>query len=237
MPKPSRDPVAPAGASSERVIARLEPLLLERRVRRMQAVLAGRSSHVAFVFERMTDPHNLSAALRSLDAFSFQDVHLVAPGERLGLSHLITRGTDRWLTLHTAPDSAACLAALQAEGYRVYASEVAGADCVPLTALDFSRRTALVFGNEHAGVSDAVPALADGRFHIPMRGFAESLNLSVAVAISAFHARREVDRLRAQLPPGTEQGDPYVLSPERRRALYAEWLQRSVNRSEEILAR
>ena len=238
----SPDAPPPDAATVERVIARLEPLLLERRLARMRAVLATRSDHVAFVFERMTDPHNLSAALRSLDAFSFQDAWWIAAGEKLALSHLISRGTHRWLSLHAADGTAACLNALRTQGYRVLAShlgdqvaasrrETAPNGNVPLTQIDLRQRTALVFGNEHAGVSSEVLALADGRFHIDMLGFTESLNLSVAVAICAFHARREIDRLRAE----TDDADAYLLAPTKRRALYARWLKDSVRRADAVL--
>jgi tRNA (guanosine-2'-O-)-methyltransferase len=227
-----------------RVIACLEPLLTPARRARLQAVLAGRSDHVAFVFEHMIDPHNLSAALRSLDAFSFQDVHLVRPGERLGIAQAvedgvagtvargITIGAERWLSLYEAPDLAACFAELRAGGYTVLASDLEAPDAVALTDIDFSRRTALVYGNEHLGVSPDVRAQADGAFRIDMRGFVQSLNLSVAVAISAFHARQRLDALAATDP------DParLHLSPARRRALYAQWLRGSVKHAERILA-
>lgn len=228
--------------NAETVIARLEPLLLPRRIARMRAVLAARSDHVTFVFERMTDPHNLSAALRSLDAFGFQDVHWIAPAAELGLSHLITRGTERWLTLAEHDDTAACFAALRARGYFILASDIplpTGAAeqapdssvSAPLDSLDLRRRTAFVFGNEHAGVTPGTLALADGRFHIAMTGFAESLNLSVACAITAYHARRELTRLE------TVSGDPaaYGLPEARRRALYAEWLRQSVRSADKVL--
>jgi tRNA (guanosine-2'-O-)-methyltransferase len=239
------------------VIAKLEPLLLPRRIARMRAVLAQRSDHIAFVFERMTDPHNLSAALRSLDAFGFQAAHWIAPDPELGLSRLITRGTDRWLTLVQHADTAACFAALRAGGYRILASEVpmsvgapgeapgggpreapgsglreAPGSSAPLDTLDLGGRTAFVFGNEHAGVTAETLALADGRFHIAMQGFAESLNLSVACAITAFHGRQTLKRLAAA------GGDPgrYALEPGQAKALYAEWLKQSVRRAEDVLA-
>jgi tRNA (guanosine-2'-O-)-methyltransferase len=197
----------------------------------------------------MTDPHNLSAALRSLDAFGFQAAHWIAPGPELGLSRLITRGTDRWLTLVQHADTAACFAALRAGGYRILASEVplsvgapgdapgggpreAPGNSAPLDTLDLGGRTAFVFGNEHAGVTAETLALADGRFHIAMNGFAESLNLSVACAITAFHGRQTLRRLAAAC------GDPgrYALEPGQARALYAEWLKQSVRRAEDVLA-
>lgn len=216
----------------ERAIALLEPLLLPRRIRRMRDVLATRSDHVAFVFERMVDPHNLSAVLRSLDAISFQDVHLIAPQERVVLSRGITQGTERWLSVQAHEDTAGCCAALRGRGYRIYASHVVPDRGVPLQELDVSRPLALVFGNEHAGVSEEVLAQADERFHIPMHGFVESLNLSVAAAISAHHLRGRMDALAAASP------DParFLLSPARQRALYARWLYRSVRHADRILA-
>jgi tRNA (guanosine-2'-O-)-methyltransferase len=231
MTTPARD--------DARAIARLEPLVSEARRRRLQAVLASRSDHVTFVFEQMIDPHNLSAALRSLDAFSFQDVHLVRPGERLGVApeeggtvaHGITIGADRWLTLHSVPGSAACLANLKLAGYTVLASHLGAGDVLPLSAVDFSRRTALVFGNEHLGVSPEVLAQADGAFRIETHGFAQSLNLSVAVAISAFHAREAIARLAATDP----RPERFGLDAERRRSLYAHWLRLSVRQAGRIL--
>jgi len=216
-----------------RLAETIEPLLTGRRVRRMKAVLASRSDHVAFVFERMVDPHNLSAALRSLDAFSFQDAHLIQPSEALGLSRGITIGSERWLSLHRHEDTASCLEALKGAGYRVYASEVAGEGALHLEEIDLRCRAALVFGNEHAGVSEEVLALADERFRIEMLGFGESLNLSVAVAISAFHARATLARLMS------EDKDPerYLLPPERREAIYAQWLRQSVKRPEVVLGK
>jgi tRNA (guanosine-2'-O-)-methyltransferase len=216
--------------SPDAVIAKLEPLLLPRRIARLRAVLATRSDHAAFVFERMTDPHNLSAALRSLDAFSFQDAHWIAPDEELGLSHLITRGTDRWLTLTQHADTAACFAVLRAQGYRILASEVS-THSPPLDTLDLRERTAFVFGNEHAGVTPETLALADGRFHIAMYGFAESLNLSVACAITAFHARREIRHLEA----ASGDASAYGLPEARKQALYADWLRQSVRSADKVL--
>jgi tRNA (guanosine-2'-O-)-methyltransferase len=79
---------------------------------------------------------------------------------------------------------------LKAEGLAIYAG-VPGPDSVPLWDLDCTRPCALVFGNEHRGVSPVVRACADRLFAIPMRGFAESFNLSVAAGMSLYHAVRQ----------------------------------------------
>ncbi|MFI5400071.1 MAG: TrmH family RNA methyltransferase [SAR324 cluster bacterium] len=290
--------------AADTVIAKLEPLLLPRRVARMRAVLAARSDHVTFVFERMTDPHNLSAALRSLDAFGFQDAYWIAPdpavlapsgagaphppapsppsgegelgyastikslsamaesllpgqpgavrregevvvppargrtlppvppasGRNMGLSHAITRGTDRWLTLNAYADAASCCFALRERGYRVLASDVTPGS-PSLDTLDLDARTAFVFGSEHDGLTPETLALCDGRFHIAMHGFTESLNLSVACAITAFRCRQAIARL------AETAGDPqrFTLPPWRAKDLYVEWLKHSVRRADEVL--
>jgi tRNA (guanosine-2'-O-)-methyltransferase len=79
----------------------------------------------------------------------------------------------------------------------------------------------LVLGNEHDGICDQLEAAAQCSVRIPMRGFVESLNVSVSAAI-LLHAATE-----------GRAGD---LEPSRRRALYAQGLYRTVNRAEEILA-
>lgn len=216
----------------DRQIALLEPLLTEARAARMRQVLSTRSDHVAFVFERMIDPHNLSAALRSLEAMSFQDAHIVLPGERLELSRGITIGAERWLTLHTHQAIAGCMKDLRGAGFRVYVSDLGEGQATALREIDFSHPTALVFGNEHLGVSGEALEHADRRFRIDMLGFAQSFNLSVAVALSAYQARREMERI------ASAAGEPerFLLAPQRRRALYAQWLRSSVRNAEQILA-
>jgi tRNA (guanosine-2'-O-)-methyltransferase len=247
LPTPEEPEPAAASAQSLRaldpdaVIARLEPLLLPRRAERMRQVLARRTAQVAFVFEDMVDPHNMSAALRSVEAFGFQDVHLVNPAARIGFARKITQGTERWLTVQNHESLPECIEALKAAGFRVLASHLeasagedpaAGPGPEPLTALDLSRPIALVFGNEHAGVTELALRLADGTFRIDMLGFVESLNLSVACAISAFHARERLDRLAAVA------GDParFALPEARQQALYAQWLRQSVKAAEKLLA-
>ena len=215
------------------VVETLEPHLLPRRVERMRNVLATRSDRVAFVFERMVDPHNLSAVLRSMDAFSFQEAHLIAPQEKLGLSKGITSGAERWLTLHQHVDTPQGLSHLRTAGYQILASHVAPGEGITLEDIDFSQPVALVFGNEHAGVGKEVLELADGMFHIPMRGMVESFNLSVAAAICAAHARSVLEKKEVSAP----HPDGFLLSEEKSLEIYAHWLKGSVRRAEQILAK
>ena len=216
---------------AEQIIAALETHLLPRRIARMKEVLSTRSDRVAFVFERMVDPHNLSAVLRTMDAFSFQEAHLIAPLDKLGLSKGITSGAERWLTLNQHEDTVTCLKIIRSQGFQIIASHVAPGRGITLAEIDFSRPVALVFGNEHAGVGEEVLALADQTFHVPMRGMVESFNLSVAAAICAAHARQALETNEPMAP----SPEGFLLPREKALAIYALWLQCSVRRSEKIL--
>ena len=57
--------------------------------------------------------------------------------------------------------------------------------------MDFSGNTAIILGNENRGVSDEVCERSDGVYYIPMMGMVESLNVSVAAAVSLYEAFRQ----------------------------------------------
>jgi tRNA (guanosine-2'-O-)-methyltransferase len=101
----------------------------------------------------------------------------------------VTQGCEKWLDLVVDRDIDACAAALKARGYRLYAA-VPGAP-TPLEALDPLAPAAFLFGNEHAGLSPRAQALADERFRLPLHGLSQSVNLSVAAALTVYtHAAR-----------------------------------------------
>jgi tRNA (guanosine-2'-O-)-methyltransferase len=189
----------------------LEEMLSAERVRRLDAVLAARTWHTVLVLDNIHDSHNASACLRSADAFGIQEVYAVEPVHPLRPSGAITMGCERWLTIHHVPTAEACVAALRARGYRIWISDLAG-KTPGLAAIDFAHPAALVFGNEKDGISPALRDAAAGRFRIPMAGFSQSLNISVAAAITLHHAYA---RRPAHDMPGEE---------EKRRALRDAWL-------------
>ncbi len=178
-------------------------LLPERRAR-IDAVVAGRTRTLTVVMEAFADPQNVNAVLRTAEALGVQEVHVVeGPQKRYDRNKKITQNADKWLDVVRWKDSAECLRALKARGFRVYATHLEDG-AATLGALSFAEPVALVFGNEHRGVSEAALSLADARFVIPMTGFSQSLNVSVAAAISLARAieRREAERGRhGDLPP------------------------------------
>ena len=169
-----------------------EFLLPERR-ERVDRVVAGRTRTLTLVMEAFCDPQNVNAVLRTCDAVGVQEVHVVEgpmkPWER---NKKITQNVDKWLEVARWRSTAACLGALRERGFAVYVTHL-DEGTRALADLAFDGKVALVFGNEHRGASDEALGLADARFAIPMRGFSQSLNVSVAAAVSLFHAveRRE----------------------------------------------
>ncbi len=170
--------------------------LLPERKGRIDEVVGNRTRTLTVVMEAFCDPQNVNAVLRTCDAFGIQEIHVVeGPMKPYDRNKKISQNADKWLDVVRWKSTAECLAALRARDYRIYVTHL-GDGSVALGALSFAPRVALVFGNESRGVSDDALAMADARFAIPMRGFSQSLNVSVAVAVSLSRAveRREAER-------------------------------------------
>jgi len=172
--------------------------LLPERRERIDRAVASRTRTLVVVLEAFCDPQNVNAVLRTCDAFGVQEVHVVeGPMKPYDRNKKISQNADKWLDVVRWSSTRACLDALRARGFAVYATHLAEG-VKPLGALSFAGPVALVFGNERRGVSAEAVALADACYAIPMRGFVQSLNVSVAAAVSLAHAveRREVERGR-----------------------------------------
>ena len=162
-----------------------------RRLARMRAVLERRQPDLTVVMENIHDPHNVSAMLRSCDAAGVLQVELLYTVEKFPkIGRKSSSSANKWLARRKHTSVEECYATLRREGYRIYATHLA-ADAVQLYDLDLTRPSALVFGNEHRGVSDEAARLADANVQIPMMGIIQSLNVSVACAVALFEALRQ----------------------------------------------
>jgi tRNA (guanosine-2'-O-)-methyltransferase len=157
----------------------------ERRAR-LGKVLSQRTRRLTVVLEDVRQSHNVSAVLRSCDAFGIQDVHVLEPVESFDPSTRVALGSQRWLTIRREPGEDAIrrgIAGLKHSGYRIVATVPPNDEAVPFDKLEFDRPIAVVFGNEKEGISSEMAAAADVLTTIPMCGFVESLNISVAAAL------------------------------------------------------
>lgn len=162
------------------------------RSQRLEYVLDHRQHDLTVVLENVFDPHNISAVMRTCDAVGIQDLFVVNDriprhkkwGARSSSS------AAKWLTVHQFDDLGACFTELRKRYLRIYTTHLSS-DAAGLYDMDLTQSTALVFGNEHSGVSDECRALSDGSIIIPQVGIIRSLNISVACAVTLYEAFRQ----------------------------------------------
>ncbi|MEM7448613.1 MAG: RNA methyltransferase [Myxococcota bacterium] len=176
----------PLPAEAQVVVDVLSQVVTGERLKRIDQIIAQRTDQVVPVLEGLTDPHNISAVLRSCDAFGIQGVHVIEGTYGFVAAHAVSRGSERWLDVVRHETALSCVTDLKSQGYSIYVAEMHGA--VAVEELSSLRKVALVLGNEHRGASDAIRSAADGSYRIPMRGFVESLNVSVAAAVTLYAA-------------------------------------------------
>lgn len=190
--------------------------ILPAREEKLVEVLRKRQENLAVVMENVDDPHNIAAVMRTCDSVGIQDIYVLTtkihPHKKFGPKS--SSSAAKWVTIHPYTNTAACFADLRKKYSQVLTTHLA-ADSVGLYEIDFTKSTALVFGNEHDGVTEEMRNLADGNFIIPQMGMIQSLNISVACAVSIYEAFR-------QKKNAGHYGQP-ALSEERRTALLKEW--------------
>jgi tRNA (guanosine-2'-O-)-methyltransferase len=163
----------------------------ERRLK-IESVLSRRQNDITVVLENVSDPHNISAVMRSCDAVGIQDIHVLntrIPRHKKWGSRS-SSSADKWLTVHQHDDIRECISALRKKYDLILTTHLSG-NAVSLYQLDLTQSVALVFGNEHDGVSDEIRELSDGNFIIPQVGMIRSLNISVACAVTLYEAYRQ----------------------------------------------
>jgi tRNA (guanosine-2'-O-)-methyltransferase len=166
--------------------------MTEERQKRIKGVLSKRQENITIVLENVFDPHNISAVMRSCDAVGVQEIYVltnrVPQHRKWGFRS--SSSAAKWLTVHQFTDLEECLARVRNCYSSILTTHLAS-DSVSLYDLDLTQSIALVFGNEHSGVSEEVRALADGNFVIPQVGMIQSLNISVACAVTLYEAYRQ----------------------------------------------
>ncbi|MBC7903897.1 MAG: RNA methyltransferase [Gemmatimonadaceae bacterium] len=159
---------------------------------RLISVLNKRQPDICIVLENVFDPHNISAVMRTCDAVGIQDVFVlntkIPMHKKWGAKS--SSSAAKWLTIHQYSDANECFNILRSR-YSTILTTHLSSDARSLHEIDFTGSIALVFGNEHSGVSDEIRAMADGNFIIPQMGIIRSLNISVACAVTVYEAMRQ----------------------------------------------
>jgi len=203
----------------EALIRVLEPLVTEARQARLKEVIARRLASVAVVFDRPYDPHNGAAVVRSCEAFGVQQLHIVErPGTPFAVARSVARGAEKWIDVTCHAEPATAVAWARGAGLPLVATHPEG----ELSPDELGRmaRVCVVLGNEREGIHGELAQACSARVRVPMRGFVESLNVSVTAAI-LLHA--------------ATQGRKGDLDGVAQRRLYARGLYLSVPHAEDVL--
>lgn len=207
------------------VLEKIGPLLTEERRQKIDKVVAQRNFETAVVLESIYDRGNISAVMRSAEGLGFGNFHVIETSEKFKESNRVTQGADKWVETKKWKKTTDCVKSLKAEGYKIYVTHL-DSRSKPLHEIDFSGKTALVLGNEKDGVSPEMIAAADATIIIPMSGFVQSFNISVAGALALYHISQ--DRLQ-------RLGTNASLSEEEQAILRAHYYMRTQDSSYKVL--
>lgn len=173
-------------------IAYLAGFMTPEREQTLRNVLSKRTQYITILMENTFHPQNASALVRSCEAFGIQDIHTVETLCKFNPNVRIVRGTDKWIDITKHHSTKEALSELKSAGYRIVATTPHTKDSTPHTLDVEAGKFALVFGTEHAGISQEVMELADEFIEIPMCGFVESLNVSASAAIMVYELARRM---------------------------------------------
>ena len=202
----------------------MNEFITEERKEVLQRTVSQRTHYMRIMTENMFHPQNASAIMRHCEAFGIQQIHTVEDRCKFDPSVNIVRGTHKWVDVEHHENTAE---ALKAEGYRIVATTPHRCSATPESFDVTKGKFALVFGTEHAGISDEVIEAADDFLMIPMCGMVESLNVSASAAILIYMLS---ERIRQSV-------DGWQLSDSEQLKLLTRWTMSSVRDYERILRR
>jgi tRNA (guanosine-2'-O-)-methyltransferase len=210
------------------LLSYLSGFLTERRLARFHEVLAARTRYITVALEDIYQPHNASAVLRTCDGFGVQDVHIIENRNTYRVNPEVALGSSQWLDLikygGAGDNTTAAVTALRERGYRIVATSP-HRDDVRLEDLDLAEgKIAFLLGNELDGLSETAVEAADAHMRIPIYGFVESFNISVAAAIILHHTTLALRRSDL----------PWRLRDEEKEEILLAWVRRSTPRREAL---
>ena len=208
--------------------------MTEERLHKFKIAAQRRQPNLTVILENVHDPHNLGAVLRSCDSVGINEIFVLYTDPQLKnkkqikLNKRTSSGARRWVDVHLYADPIACFNQVKKKYDVIYSTHL---DEKPtsLYELDLTQSVALMFGNEKDGLSELSLSYSDGNFVIPQMGMVQSLNISVACAVSIYEAlrqRNEAGMYTKNLPmTSTEQT-----------ALFEDFKQRQLTRDKRYIA-
>ena len=211
---------------NQELLTYLEHFITEERKERFLQVISVRTNHFTVAMEDVFQMHNTSAVVRTCEVFGVQQAHSIEGRFGKRLDAKIAMGAQKWVDVFRYNDTQSCINALRAQGYQIVAT-TPHKDAYFLNDFDVSKKSAFFFGTEKEGLSEQVLSQADTYLKIPMVGFTESLNISVAVAIVL---QQLTDKLRRSQVA-------WQLTEEERLSTLINWTKKSIRNVKDVLKR
>ncbi len=201
-----------------------EQLFTGERLETIRRVISNRQEDFTLILENVHDPHNIGAVLRTAESVGLHEIYALYTIESVDkikkiAGHKSSSGAKKWLDIHLFTDTEKCFTEVRRKYRNIYAAYLSE-DSQSLYDLDLNGPVALLFGNEHRGVSPEALAASDGSFVIPQYGFTESLNISVACAVSLYEGLR-------QRRENGKYGNAFDIQKPFQKSLYIKYLEKS----------
>lgn len=169
---------------AEKIISQLQPFVSSRRQQRIDEVLNNRLLSIQIALEMPADIQNAFAVIRSCDIFGVAKIHIIAPEKILRGMRSISKGAMDWVDIAFYQNRDDFLSEIKLQKIHLAGAVLEATQSV--TTLPVTEPICLLLGNEHSGLTSPALSACDWIYHIPMFGMTESLNLSVAAAISLY---------------------------------------------------
>lgn len=169
--------------------------ITESRKKNYEELAARRQSGLTVILENVHDPHNVGAVLRSCDSAGIQEIYILYTQDNMKLKDFkigktTSSGAWKYIEVNLFDDREECFKVIKSKYDKVWATHL-GEKSVGMHEIKMTDSIALLFGNEHAGVTPETLAYCDGNYTIPQMGITKSLNISVACAVSVYEALRQ----------------------------------------------
>lgn len=170
-------------------------IMNQRRLEKFKQVVARRQPDLTVILENVWDSHNVGAVLRSCDSVGIHEIFVLNTEKKLKQDFLVvgkrtSAGSSKWVDVHYFTDAHSCFQEIRKK-YKTILGTHLSEHATSLYDLNLTGPVALLFGNEHSGLSEEALSYCDGNFIIPQIGMAESLNISVACALTVYEAYRQ----------------------------------------------
>ena len=212
----------------------LEKFMMQSRIERINEVLQKRTRYITLVLEDIYHPQNASALIRTAECFGIQDIHIIEKNKVYSPNADIVRGASKWLTFHRYTENTGsehptiqCISKLREKGYAIAVTYLNSGISITPAEMPADKPVALCFGTEETGISQILKNNADFFIKIPMYGFTESFNVSVAAGIVLNSLSEKIRSSEIQ----------WRLTKHETEELKFDWYKKSVKNSEKLLAK